>query len=314
MSKLSELLQQHRHRWRDQVNPLHRLSQEEVSIQLGYSESTYGQWERGRSQPHDRRDIVQLIGIFYEGRSVENLAEANNLLQAGGYHALSPPEIRQIAAAWLPLPEQNEDGALLDKTQQAGNHTDDPAITYVYQRFPTEIFCRYINYGHEIRILNTWIPNLDHFIELFITALQQDVHLRILLLYPRSFIAELRNEALEVSPHPLLRESVQRGVDDNLTVLQYIARHLNERQRKQLQVRLYHSLPSVSIYQVDQFCLMGIYFHGHLAINSPQSEVNMNSFFGKRLDGEFNTLWSIGQPIQDLENWRLELDLLAGKF
>lgn len=59
---------------------------------------------------------------------------------------------------------------------------------------------------------------------------------------------------------------------------------------------------------------MGIYFHGHLAVNSPQSEINMRSFFGKRIDAEFNTLWSIGHPIVDWENWRLEVDLLSGKF
>lgn len=311
MSKLSELLQRYRNHWRDPENTMHRLSQEEVSVLLGYGESTYGQWERGRNQPHDRRDLVRLIEILHKGYGIESLEEANALLQAGDFYDLAPHEIRQIEIGWLP--QENRDGksGLGERKVDSGSEA---VITHVYQRFPTDIFCQLIAQGKEIRILNTWIPNLNNMIEPLIEALQKEATVRILLLYPRSLVAELRNEALETAPRPVLRESVQKGVEDNLAVLHYISRHLNDRQRKQLQVRIYHSLPSISIYQVDQFCLMGLYFHGHLAINSPQSEVNIHSFFGKRIDEEFFTLWSIAHAIHDWENWRLELDLLSGKF
>lgn len=312
MGEFGELLQRHRHRWRDPANPLHRLSQEEVSVRLGYGESTYGQWERGRSQPHDRRDLITLIQLFHQGNGIETLAEANKLLQVAGYRELDLAEIQQIAQQWRP-PTPGQDERPAAPTTAAGNYADS-AVTQVYQRFPTELFCQSLNTGHEIRILNTWIPNLNTFIDALVEALQQEARVRILLLYPRSLIAELRNEALETAAKPVLKESVQRGVDENLTVLQYIAQHLDARQAKQLQVRIYHSLPSVSIYQVDQFCLMGLYFHGHLAINAPQFEVNLRSFLGKRLDEEFNTLWAIGQPIEPLADWRVELDLLAGRF
>ncbi len=310
MSKLSDLLQRHRNRWRDAENPTHRLSQEELSSELGYGESTYGQWERARSQPQDRRDMVRLIEILQKGNGIETLNEANTLLQAAGYYELAPHEIRQIKPAWLPRGKgESESGEERGSTAEI-----EPVISHVYQRFPTDIFCEYLEQGREIRILNTWVPNLNNFVDLLIEALYRDASVRILLLYPRSMVAELRNEAIETSPYPVLRESVQQGFDDNCSVLQYVSRHLNERQRKQFQVRVFHSLPSISIYQVDQFCLMGIYFHGHLAVNSPQSEINMRSFFGKRIDAEFNTLWSIGHPIVDWENWRLEVDLLSGKF
>jgi hypothetical protein len=79
-------------------------------------------------------------------------------------------------------------------------------------------------------------------------------------------------------------------------------------------VRFYNSLPSVSICQVDQFCLMGVYFHGRLAISSPQFEIDMTSFLGTRVNGEFNTLWGIAQPISHLDHWQRELDLLKGRF
>lgn len=317
MSEFGELLQHHRHRWRDPTNPGHRLSQEEVSVRLGYGESTYGQWERGRSQPQDRRDLISLIQIFYQGNGIETLAEANKLLQVAGYRELDLTEIQQIAQQWRPpaLTQASPPPTPINTAgNAAGAYAADPTVIQVYQRFPTELFSQSISTGHEIRILNTWIPNLNTFIDALIEALQQQARVRILLLYPRSLIAELRNEALETAAKPILKESVQRGVDENLTVLQYIAQHLDAQQAKQLQVRIYHSLPSVSIYQVDQLCLIGLYFHGHLAINAPQFEVNLRSFLGKRLDEEFNTLWAIGQPIASLADWRVELDLLAGKF
>lgn len=304
MSKLAELLQNYRSRWRDHEKPTHRLSQEDVSLYLGYSESTYGQWERGRGRPSAREDLVKLIHLFHSGRGVENLAEANALLQAGGFGGLQPDEISQIEHAWL-LPNSSGAGPRLHEFA---------AIHHVHQRFPTERFEQYLHIGQEIRILNTWIPNLDPCLDLLIVALQRQASVRILLLYPRSLVAELRNEAIAASPRPVLHESVQQGVEENFKILEHIYRHLNEEQRGQLQVRLYNSLPSISIYQVNQFCLMGIYFHGALAISSPQFEVNMTSFLGKRIDEEFNTLWSIAQPIHHLDQWRRELDLLSGRF
>ncbi len=185
---------------------------------------------------------------------------------------------------------------------------------YVYERFPTDIFCRYLQTGQEIRILNTWSPNFDVFIDLLRAALQRQARIRILLLFPGSQVAELRNEALKASKDRIPIDQVQRGVEDNLTRLEHIWSVLDKQQRKQLEVRLYNSLPSVSIYQVDHFCLMGIYFHGRLAIDSPQFEVDMTSFLGKQVDKEFELLWGIAQPIHDIENWRRELDLMRGKF
>lgn len=109
---------------------------------------------------------------------------------------------------------------------------------------------------------------------------------------------------------PVLKERVQRGVEENLDNLSYIAKHLPKRQHSQLQVRLFHSLPAISIYQVDQFCLAGIYFHGQLAINSPQLEVNLHSFLGQQIDKEFNILWSIGHPLENLHEWRPTMEQL----
>lgn len=306
MSEFARLLQLYRNRWRDATGVVHRLSQEEVSIRLGYGESTYGQWERGRGKPTHREDVVKLVQVFYEGHGLGTIEEANQLLQASGHGVLYPHEIREIAPKWLAEEDEQTRKSIAPETN--------PVVRHVYERFPTEMFCNYISQGSSIRILNTWIPNLSNFIDPLIQALQHEAAVQLLLLYPKSAIAELRNEALTTSPMPILKERVQIGIEENLDSLSYIAQHLLERQQQRLQVRLFHSLPSISIYQVDQFCLAGIYFHGQLAINSPQLEISTNSFFGQRIDKEFNTLWSIGQPIKQVDHWQQEIDRLATNF
>lgn len=292
MNEFARLLQTYRNRWRDPAGVLHHLGQEELSRSLGYGESTYGQWERGRNKPNHRQDVVKLVQIFYQGQGLTTLAEANQLLQASGHGALYPHEIREIASKWL------------EQEQKSADPASNSVVRYTYQRFPTEIFSNYLRQGASIRILNTWMPNLDSLTDPLIQTLQQGATAKFLLLHPKSPIAELRNQALEPAPMPVLKERVQRGVEENLDNLSYIAKHLPDRQRGQLQVRLFHSLPAISIYQVDQFCLAGIYFHGQLAINSPQLEINLDSFLGQQIDKEFNILWSIGPPLENLHEWR----------
>ena len=66
MSAFRELLKRYRTQWRTTEKLF--LTQEEVSLRLGYGTSTYGQWERGRGRPSARNAVVSLIEIFYEGQ------------------------------------------------------------------------------------------------------------------------------------------------------------------------------------------------------------------------------------------------------
>jgi hypothetical protein len=183
---------------------------------------------------------------------------------------------------------------------------DSMGVSQVYQSFPTDLFCQLLQTGQEIRILNTWAPNLHEFKDLFTVAIQRQARIRILLLNPLSLVANLRNDAIKAAGD----YSVQRGVDENFATLREIYNYLNMQQRNRLEVRLYNSLPSISIYQVDQLCFMGIYFHGELAIRMPQLVFDMTSFLGKQSDDEFNKLWEIAGPIHNINDWRHEADLL----
>jgi hypothetical protein len=184
------------------------------------------------------------------------------------------------------------------------------SVSQVYQCFPSELFRQFLQTGQEIRILNTWAPNLHVLKDLLTEAIRRQAEIRILLLFPWSMVANLRNDAIKAAGD----YSVQTGIDENFTTLIDIYKCLDLQQRNRLQVRFYNSLPSISIYQVDEFCLMGIYFHGELAIRMPQLVVDMTSFLGKQIDNEFNKLWEIAEPIHDISEWRQESDLLRDKF
>jgi hypothetical protein len=296
MSTFRELLKKYRTQWR--TTETRFLTQEEVSLRLGYGTSTYGQWERGRGRPSARNDVVKLIEIFYEGQGIKNLLEANALLQASEFGDLQEGEIRRIVPSWLPQNGLDDAVPPTNQPDETAPHRD------AYERFPTEIFRHHLQTGQEIRILNTWSPYLKEFFTLLRAALQRQARTRILLLSPDSQVAELRNEALEASKDPVeIDDPVRHGVKGNLADLKRIWSVLDEQQRKKLEVRLYDSLPSISIHQVDQFCLMGIYFHGKFAINSPQFEVDMTSSLGEQVDKEFELLWGVAQSIQNIDDW-----------
>ena len=85
MHSFGRLLQTYRKRWRKPDKPT--LTQEEVSLHVGYSATAYGQWERGRNLPPERSVVVDLIQFFYSGGGIASLAEADDLLQASSFRA-----------------------------------------------------------------------------------------------------------------------------------------------------------------------------------------------------------------------------------
>lgn len=192
--------------------------------------------------------MVRLIEILQKGNGIETLNEANTLLQAAGYYELAPHEIRQIKPAWLPRGKGESENGEESAAPQRSNLSLVMSISVFQPTSSANILSRDVEFASSI----PGFPISITLSILLIEALYRDASVRILLLYPRSMVAELRNEAIETSPYPVLRSRCNRGFDDNCSVLQYVSRHLNERQRKQFQVRVFHSLPSISIHQVDR--------------------------------------------------------------
>jgi hypothetical protein len=187
---------------------------------------------------------------------------------------------------------------------------DASGIVRVHRNLDYNLLLDYMAEAEEIVILNTWIPELNILDDALVEALARGTYVSILMLYPDSHIARLRSQALQGSTQARFREDrVRPGVRHCLEVLAAIARTLDDEGRRHLRVRLYDSLPSISVYGVDDRALFSVFLHGQLAVKSPQIEVQgQDSLMGRLVFRELETLWGIGQEFKDLEQWETELD------
>ncbi|MEV0414734.1 hypothetical protein AB0I68_28955 [Streptomyces sp. NPDC050448] len=179
-------------------------------------------------------------------------------------------------------------------------------VVGVHSRFPEEAFTGFLERaGDELVILQTWIPNLHHVKAALRKALvDQQVHVRILLLHPSSPVAGLRDEALRAVRDPALAVNVKASVESCLAGLAQLNAEIPPGSRARLQVRLYNSLPSIAVFKVDRHFLVSSFLHGQLAIDSTQIEIDGDdTVMGEEVQQELRTLWSIGKDV-DLLDWR----------
>ena len=100
---------------------------------------------------------------------------------------------------------------------------------------------------------------------------------------------------------------VRPGIEHCLDVLAAVSQMVDDRHRGRLRVRLYDSLPSISLYGVDDRAFVSFFMHGHLAVKSPQLEMHRSrSLMGRCAFEEMAALWSLGDEIVDLGQWRNE--------
>jgi hypothetical protein len=189
-------------------------------------------------------------------------------------------------------------------------------IARVHKNLDYHLLVDYMSDAGEIVILNTWIPELNILADALIDALARGTYVSILMLYPDSHIAQLRSQALQHSTKERFREDrVRPGVRHCLEVLAAIAHTVGEDSRRHLRVRLYHSLPSISVYAVDDRAFVSVFLHGQLAVKSVQIEVQgQDTLMGRLVFTELETLWGIGQEFNDVEQWQTELDDMGQRF
>jgi hypothetical protein len=189
-------------------------------------------------------------------------------------------------------------------------------IARIHKNLDYHLLLDYMADASEIVILNTWIPELNILADALVDAIERGTYVSILMLYPDSDVAHLRSQALLGSSQARFREDrVRPGVRHCLEVLSAIARTVGPDRRSNLRVRLYHSLPSISVYGVDDRAFFSVFVHGQLAVKSPQIEVRgQDSLMGRLVFRELETLWEIGQEFEDLEQWQTELEDMGRRF
>ena len=189
-------------------------------------------------------------------------------------------------------------------------------IVQVHKNLDYHLLADAMAEADEIVILNTWIPDLNILDDALVDALSRGTYVSILMLYPDSHVAQLRSQALQGSTQARFREDrVRPGVRHCLEVLAAIARAADDEGRRHLRVRLYHSLPSISVYGVDDRAFFSVFLHGQLAVKAPQIEVQgQDTLMGRLVFRELETLWETGQEFEDLERWETELEDMGRRF
>ena len=171
-------------------------------------------------------------------------------------------------------------------------------------------------YGQqEVAILQTFAPNLEHYRTHLSRCLQAGVRVRILLAWPYSLAAGLREEVLKrYAAEPLAEDfAIQGSVIANLETLEATIRAC--RHPANLEIRLYDTLPSLSLYRAGSTLLAAPFLHGSLAIHTFQLELDLrasDALLTGTLLNDFERMWTVARPFLPApdRNWRNELKIL----
>lgn len=167
----------------------------------------------------------------------------------------------------------------------------------------------------EVAILQTFAPNLEHFRVHLSRCLEAGVRVRILLAWPYSVAAGLREEVLKrYAAEPLAEDfAIQGSVIANLELLEAMIRvHRNP---ANLEIRLYDTLPSLALYRAGSTLLAAPFLHGALAIHTFQLELDLrasDALLTGTLLNDFERMWTVARPFLPApdQNWRNELKIL----
>jgi hypothetical protein len=166
-------------------------------------------------------------------------------------------------------------------------------VAEIIKRFPIESYKIKLQRSQVASILELFLP-FDHHMELIESDLLQMLDemqgsMQILLCDPSSVVCKLREASL--AP---LGVDVQAEIVRSLRHLREVRGKLPEAARERLEVRLYSTLPSASIYRTDDMVLGGNHFHDLLAIDGPQFRTaSQGSVLGERLIAEHQRIWEL---------------------
>ncbi|MBD2677289.1 MULTISPECIES: hypothetical protein [Nostoc] len=196
-------------------------------------------------------------------------------------------------------------------------------LTYIYPIFPSDTFGKEIDKlihvdnpeQKRVDILQTFAPNLDDYFEHLTRCIQNDVQVRILLAWPYSEAAKLREN--------VLRRYANTSISDEINICDYVIANLETLEKiirvaggsKLLDVKLYDTLPSLAIYRAGDYMLAAPFLHGSLAINTFQLELKLNTsneLITHTLRDDFELMWQVARrfyPDPNI-NWRNDLKIL----
>jgi hypothetical protein len=199
----------------------------------------------------------------------------------------------------------------------------DIGLTYIHPNFPRDIFGREIDRvinsidrdQKQVDILQTFAPNLDDYFEHLTRCVRHNVQVRILLAWPYSAAAKLREDVLIRYARNNINDEINISdrVIANLETLEKIIKIVDN--QKLLKIKLYDTLPSLAIYRAGDYILAAPFLHGSLAVNTFQLELKLNSanqLIAQTLQQDFELMWHVARRFypDPQRNWRNDLRIL----
>lgn len=198
-------------------------------------------------------------------------------------------------------------------------------LIHIYPQFPKDQFSQAINQllhsenstAQQVAIMQTFAPNLNHYAEQLKYCLQKGILVRILLAWPYSQVAKLREDVLKAyAKYASDNEiSIHHGAIANLETLEKIIQNVEPEQAQNLKIRLYDTLPSLAIYRAGDYLLAAPFLHGSLAIKTFQLELQLNPtnpLITQTLQNDFELMWQFARSFwpAPAQNWRSDLKVL----
>lgn len=199
-------------------------------------------------------------------------------------------------------------------------------LTNIHPRFPDEIFKQKIDnvidsedsQERKVDILQTFAPNLDIYTEQFIRCIKNNVSIRILLAWPYSEAAKLREKVLkEYANNSVANDFSDLDISDrvigNLETLETIIKKVGSTEL--FKIKLYDTVPSLAMYRAGNYLLAGLFLHGKLAVDTFQLELSLNApnrFIADTLKKDFELMWNVARPFspEPSYHWRSDLKIL----
>jgi hypothetical protein len=212
---------------------------------------------------------------------------------------------------------------LQQQYQQRGQGFGRLGLQTIHPGFPNDRFAAALEQlisaddgdDRQVAILQTFAPNLDQYRAQLSRCLLAGVSVRILLAWPYSLAASLRDAVLKrYADEPLAEDfGIQASVIANLETLEATIRGNAHADR--LQVRLYDTLPSLALYRAGDTLLAAPFLHGALAINTFQLDLDLRAsdpLITGTLLNDFELMWTVARPfLPDPDrNWRSSLRIL----
>jgi hypothetical protein len=216
-------------------------------------------------------------------------------------------------------------GLILDHYHRESQQTHGLGVyglNRIHKDFPTDDFKRALQLvlstddprQKHVDIMQTFAPNLDTFSEDLSACLNGDVLVRILLAWPYSRVASLREKVLKEysAKHQSAPTDVKAGVIANLEILFAIKN--NSPSASRLQIRLYDTLPSLAIYRAGDILYASPFLHGSLAVQTFQLELSLNPkdfLLVNPLRDDFDNMWGVARDFSPSSgNWHQDLRIL----